>query len=253
MLRVGLSHAQTGDARPMLSGPEIREVSLRTIVRRDAMGRFDRVEGRPEEAALLQLSLDPTVRDAANEVVRERAIRMSRVLVENIEGVRDATDALQAGRGEDARRIMHGLWEKVDGVETRSPLLEPLAEVLPPRELQALTEMVDEYWEAWIDASSAGAMAQEDVERRLSAELFQEEIRLAYERTLRPVRERLERIYAVTEATPEQRAMIRNAFIDHVKQHGLVGDDASRLALARRVYKSLDEEQRVRLLASALR
>ncbi len=249
--------------QPLLRGPEIPESATRTIVRHDAMGRFTRIEARPEEAALLQLDLDPGVRDAAQNIVVDRATRIGRMLVEQIDLLRESTDAQRAGNNDRVRAIMHEFHTEIDPDLQRSPLLEPLGSVLSATDHAALTRMVNDYWDAWI-ASEGGmrgdAMDRDpaddprttQIESRLNDALFQYEIGLAYQRTLRPVQERLERIYQATEPTDEQRAAIRSAVIDYVRETGLKADPARRLALARSLYEILDEERRVRLVAATI-
>lgn len=271
--------AQDKQATPLLGGPSIPHTTTATIVHHDAMGRFVQIEGRPEEAALLQLDLDPEVRDAARAILVDRATRIGLLLIEQVEMLRESTDAQRAGDNDRARAIMQELHRMTDPELPRSPLLEPLAGALPEQAHADLTRMVDEYWDAWIAASGGtpsgdmaegmeGAMGKDRddaemrepantsanarIESRLGFTLFQYELSQAYERTLRPVNDRMQRIYTATEPTPEQRAAIRSAVIDFVKETGLRPDPESRNALARRIYDILDEERRVKLLASSL-
>lgn len=271
--------AQDKQATPLLGGPSIPHTTTATIVHHDAMGRFVQIEGRPEEAALLQLDLEPEVRDAARAILIDRATRIGLLLIEQVEMLRESTDAQRAGDNDRARAIMEELHRMTDPDLPRSPLLQPLADSLPAQDHADLTRMVDEYWDAWIAASGgtptrsmnegmdgdigrdrddpemrdpANADANARIQSQLGFTLFQYELSQAYERTLRPVNERMQRIYTATEPTPEQRAAIRRSVIDFVKETGLRPDPESRSALARRIYNILDEERRVKLLASSL-
>jgi hypothetical protein len=254
---------------PMLAGPSIDGSSVRSIVRHDTSGRLIRVEGRPEEAALLQIRLTPATRDAARAVTVDRALRVGEVLIEHVDTVREATDALTRGEGERARQLTLALRAHVDPEPSRCPLLTPLAAVLSPDEHRELVTIVDEYWDAWIlseatpasdrmedrmdrAAPALSAERRARIESRLSESLFQQEVRQAYERTLRPVRDRLERIYELAEPTAEQREAIRDAVVAHVRDTRLRPDQEARQALAERVYAILTEEQRIRLLAASL-
>ncbi|MBM4107722.1 MAG: hypothetical protein FJ255_02745 [Phycisphaerae bacterium] len=252
-LCLAASSAPAQDDAP-LRGPDLPDAVMRTIVRHDAMGRFVRVEGRPEEAALGQLNLDPMRRNHAREAILDRAAAINRHLVENIDLVRDSTDAILARNNAKAQEVARKLHDLFDPRHERSPLLAPLAEALTEEEHRQLTRMVDEYWSAWIESEQRTGRQRDvaTVQERLVATLFQEDVQRAYERTLRPIRDRLERVYAAVEPTPEQRAQIRDAMLDYVKESALRPTPEQRQALARRIYEALDEDRRVRLLAAAL-
>lgn len=237
-----------------LRGPDVPDAVMHTIVRHDAMGRFLRVEGRPEEAALGQLNLDPMRRDHAREVIVDRAAAISRHLVEHIDLVKESTDAIMARNNARAQAVARQLHDLFDPKHERSPLLTPLADALTADEHARLARMVDDYWAAWIDAERRNNPRQEEaaVQERLVSLLFQEDIQRAYERTLRPVRERLERIYTAVDPTPEQRSAIRNAVLDYVRDTALRPTPEQREAVARKIYEALDEERRIRLVAASI-
>jgi hypothetical protein len=250
-LAVGTTQPEVKDP---LRGPRVPDRVARTLVQRDAQGRLVRVEGRPEEAALTLLDLAPERLERAREVVADRAASLNRLLVDQIDLVRESSDAIRDGNAQRARELGMEMFNAFDPAHTRDPLMEPLSKVLDPAHMQELRRLVDEYWDAWLPAErrAAGNAGDERTRERLILTLFQEEIAQAYERTLRPYRERLERIYAATEPTPEQRTLIRQAVLDFIAATRLRPTPEDRAALARRIYEILDEERRINLVALAL-
>jgi hypothetical protein len=85
-------------------------------------------------------------------------------------------------------------------------------------------------------------------ELRLVTQVFQEEVRDAYEISLRRYRDALEAIYAAVDPTPEQREAIRSIVIEHVKHTRLEATPTRRRAAMREVYDMLDDERKARLL-----
>jgi len=269
-------HAPPTDPN-VLRGPSVpRQAS---IVHPDMTGRFLRVEGRPEEAAMLELGLDPEDKERAREVIDERASRLNLFLAEQVDLLKSAADALAARDAEGARRAAREMHERFEGSGVRDPLLEPLRRVLPRGAADELSRMVDEYWSAWIaaearaerrggrDAGDEGMREADDrpgargpidaaerasVEARLVERLFNEEIQGAYQRVILPLRQKLDRVYEVTEPTPEQRAAIREALIDYIREGRLRPSEEQRNRLVQRIYEAFSEDQRRKLFAVAL-
>ncbi|MFZ9916572.1 MAG: hypothetical protein ACO3IB_14730, partial [Phycisphaerales bacterium] len=223
-----------------------------------------RVEGRPEEAALAKLVLEPEVREAAKRVVDERFEAIREHVVDQIDLLRDASDATRSGDRKRAEELQLELIRRFQGADVRSPLVAPLSKVLPPDAAAELTRMVDEYWAAWISAESGDGRGDEGraggdeapdrgrVEARLRNQLVQAELAAVHRAYLLPLQQKLDRIYEVASVTDAQRAAIRNAVIQHVKQTRLRATAESRLALARAIMAELDEDQEAKILAAAL-
>jgi hypothetical protein len=239
---------------PVLGGPPVPEEVARTLVGYNVSGRFQKVEGRPEEAALLLLNLDPAVREHTREVVAERDAELQRLLVDNIDTVKEIADAVLAGDGASVQRLGKELYDRSDPTHARDPLLAPLEKVLPEDRHADLKRLVDDYWAAWVKAERrAGAKETEaQAQERLALTLFQEEIRRVYDRTLRPFRDRIARIFQVADPTPEQRAAIREAAVEFIRETRLKPSPEQRDQVARKVYLILDEERRIKLFAAAL-
>lgn len=249
-LFTGPQGAQPPPEEP-LRGPAVSERIARTLVRFNARGEFLRVEGRPEEAALAVLPLDALRRERAQEAVADRATALGVLLVDQIDLVREATDAIQAGDAERAQALSRDMYALYIPEGARDPVAAVLRDVLSREEHAELTRLVDEYWSAWIDWELRSARDRTDgarrrTEERLSYVLFQEELRLAYERTLRPYQERIEVIARAVEPTPEQRAEIRLIIIDYIRQGRLRPTPELRRDILRRIYLALDEERRTK-------
>jgi hypothetical protein len=254
------AHAGTqpaGDpASSPLSGPRVADETVRTLVSRDMQGRFQPVEGRPEAAALARIPIDPVRREAARRVLEDRASALRAHLVEHIDMLRAWTDASLAGEEEEVRRIQIELYQMFEPEGDRGVLHAPLTEVLSPAEFVELERVLDEYWDAWMAAEAGDRMMDgavpENLEQRLAYRLYQQELGYAYESTLRPVQQRLERIYAAVEPTPDQREAIRAAVIGLIRAGGLSPTEAQRDEAARAIYDALDEDRRFRLFAAGL-
>lgn len=239
---------------PMLAGPTVPDDVARTLVRYNAGGRFQRVEGRPEEAALMLLTLDPDTRERARAAISERETALQHLLIGNIDTVKETADAAMSGDAAGIQRLSKELYELFDPHHRRDPLLAPLEKVLSASQHADLKHLLDEYWAAWIKAERrVGAKETEaQAQERLSLTLFQEDARRAYDRTLRPFRDRIEKIFQVADPTPEQRAAIREVAVEYIRQTHLTPSTEQRDQIARKVYQILDEERRIKLFAAAL-
>lgn len=239
--------------RDALRGPAVPETARRTLVHSSMTGEFQRVQGRPEAAAVQLLDLDAETLARVTEVLDDRDMQVAMLLVEEIDAVRVISDAVIAEERERVDELMHDLWQRFDPETARSPLLEPLAEVLTPAQHAELTRIVDEYWDALLtwqtrnqsDAAPERAAAiREQTERRLSYELFAAEVRAGYDATLLRYRQAMDALYEAVQPTDEQRATIRTILIDHIRETQLQPTPQQRRATNRRIYDVLDEERR---------
>jgi len=238
----------------LLKGPAVGNPNPHTLVANDMMGRFQRVDGRPEEAALALLVLEPEVREAAKQVTDRRFQSIRGHVIDQIDLLRESSDATRAGDGKRAEELQFELFRRFGGADDRSPLLADLVKVLPADAAADLTRMVDEYWTAWLAAEVAANPGRPAaaIEARLRHQLFQGELTEIYNAILRPLQQKLERIYEIASVTDAQRAVIRNAVIAYLKETGLRPSDTARLTLARAILAELDEGQREKVLAAAL-
>lgn len=237
---------------PVLSGPRIPRNVATTLVRFNARGEFQRCEGRPEEAALSLINLDPAARERAREVCTERGVALGLRLVDDIDLVKEIADLVQAGKRDQAAEVARRIYDRFEPRHERDPLRARLHAVLSPEESGELDRLVDEYWGAWMDWELRRSREKTDRERtaaeqRMTFQLFQDELRLAYDRTLRPYRERLDALFAQLDPTPEQRSAMRDIVIDFIKQSRLRPTTEQRHEAVMRMYRALDEGRRTRL------
>ena len=114
-----------------LRGPTVSDSAPRTLVNIDVQGRFVALPGRPEVAAVELVIIDAQSRERAREVAAARVTALGMFLVDHIDLVREATDALRSGEEARAREIYRKVYDQFDPDQDRSPLLEDLGRKRP--------------------------------------------------------------------------------------------------------------------------
>ena len=241
----------------LLRGPTVPDHVVRTLVNIDMGGKFTPLQGRPTEAALGLMLIEPDRRASAREVAEARSLSIGMLLVDNIDLVKEASDATKAGDNAKTQKVYRRLYKQFDPDHVRDPLLAPLQEILSPTQHEEVQRLVNEYWDASINwalrnAKDKSDAARKKTQRRLSFQLFRREIGEAYKWSLRPIQQRLESIYQATEPTEEQRSAIRNVMIDYIRESRLRPTPEQRQTAAARIYDLLDEAQRLKLFEQAL-
>ncbi|GJQ28225.1 MAG: hypothetical protein HBSAPP03_01090 [Phycisphaerae bacterium] len=248
------ARAAAQDASPSdtpLKGPQIpREVAV-TLVERDARGNFRRVEGRPEEAAAAKVLVEDAERERVREVGTARATAIGVFLIEHADRVREVADATLAGERDRASDMVRELWREFEPGEPEMPLVAPLASVMTEAQQAEIRRLVEEYWAAWIDWELRNARDKSDAARqrtraRLAFTLFQEEVRQAYERVIKPYADRIEALYAALDPTPEQRDAIKAVVIAFVRESKTRPTREQRHEVLTAIYRVLDDERRVK-------
>ena len=248
----------------VLRGPSVPREERKTLVSWTMTGQFERVEGRPEAAAVQLLDLDEAARREAARMIDERNQAVGMLLVDRIEAVREITDATLGGERARAQGLLRELWAEFEPDAPRSPLREELVEVLSEAQCAEFDRLLDEYWTTWASWASRGEAREGETEAerkgrlertadRLAFQLFQEEARAGYELTLRRYRDVLDALYEAVEPTEAQREAIRGVVIDHIKATRLKATPAERRASMHEVYKVLDDERRIKLFDYILR
>ena len=244
----------------LLAGPSVGEKTTHTLVSTDMSGEFQRLDARPEEAALRLLDLDHHERERAMEIINERRLRLAMMLIDEVETVRRIEDLRKNDKGADARRLLRELWERFDRTERRDPLYAPIAENLPTLQQRRLRELIDEYWEAWVlwadrgRGEKAGRGKQGDrVRDRLAFQLFEREVNRAYERSLRHYREALEDINEAVDPTRAQRENIREHVIAHLRDTRLEATPEQRREAMLEIYRMLDDTRQEKLFVHMLK
>jgi TolA-binding protein len=227
-----------------MAGPKVDDPASRTLVRTDMQNRFQRLDVRPEEAALQLLAMDPSRRVKAREIILARADALRTHLAINIDLVKEWTDA----------QIAKELYDRFEPTNPRDPLLAPLASVLTSDEQTQIKRLVDEYWEAWIasEQKASPKSTPEEIAQRLIARTFNAEVAKAYDSALRPHKQKLDAIITATEPTADQIAALRAAFINYIRASLLHPTDQDKTALATAIYNALDEPRRIKLVQASL-
>ena len=240
--------------RDPLAGPKVDDPAARTLVRYDMQNRLQRVDVRPEEAALRLLELDEDVRERARGVVLDRADALRVHLAANIELVKEFAEPAIAKDNAKTAEMAKQLFERFDPQRQLEPMAGPLASVLSAEEHARLMTLVHEYWEAWIasEQKSQPKLTREQVVDRLAARAFASEVQRLYDSGLRRAKQKLDAIANAVEASDEQRGALRLAFIAYIREGKLRPTEEHRAALAQAIYGALTEEQRVKLVQQSL-
>jgi len=241
----------------LLRGPTVPDDLVQTLVNIDMAGKFIPLQVRPEEAALGLVLIDQEHREGAHEVAQARRLAIGMLLVDNIDVVKEASDAIRAGEKDKAQAVYRQLHDQFNPDHVRDPLLDAWKDVLSEQEVRQIQQLVDEYWDACIkwelrNAHDPSDTARKKTQRRLSFQLFRREIGEAYNWSLRPIQQRLESIYQATEPTEEQRSAIRDVMIDYIRESLLRPTPEQRQTAAARIYDLLNEKQRLKLFEQAL-
>lgn len=250
----GIAAAQDAPADNPLRGPEVPESRTRTLVKKTMTGRLERLDVRPEVAALQQLDLSPETAEEARGIIEARTDAITMLLVEELDAVRAISDRSRDGKTEEAERIFRGLWEAFEPGAQLSPLLDDLAPLLDESQRVIMAALVEEYWEARIDWELRSSEERRTNERvrarvadRLAYQAFQQEVRRAYNASLKRYHDALEGIYTAVEPTRKQREQIRSMVIEHIKDTKLRATPAQRRAMQMRIYRMLDDDRKEKL------
>ncbi len=244
------------DAPDLLKGPEVPESIARTLIRFDAQGRFQRTEGRPEEAAITLLELESEARDAARQAAAARRETLRGYLIDNLDLIIASADFQEAGDREKVQGILRQMRDALDPQHERSPALNAICATLAEEHASELRRLVDEYWNALADwelrnSRDKSEAARQRVFDRVGFDLFQQDIRQAYERTLRPLRNKFDTIVQSVDATDEQKQAIRAILHEYIRAGRLDPSPDLQQEAARRVYQVLDEDRRRKLFEVA--
>ncbi|MEM9167509.1 MAG: hypothetical protein AAGB48_10875, partial [Planctomycetota bacterium] len=119
-LLVGRTIAQ--DQAP-LAGPEVQPGETRSLVNESMTAGFVRLENRPEIAVIELLDLDEQAAGRARRLAEDRTVRLTTLLVDEIDTLRRITDHTTAGDSTAAHNEMLELWDALDPSRSLTPLL----------------------------------------------------------------------------------------------------------------------------------
>ncbi|MEM1185411.1 MAG: hypothetical protein AAGI53_10480 [Planctomycetota bacterium] len=249
-------------APDFLRGPRILEGDKPSLVAKTMTGKMEILRGRPEIAAVDLINIPAEVRAQAVQLEADRLDFLSRSMIEHIDVVAEITDLNVKGRGEEAKERLTRLREVIEPDRERDVLLERVVDVIGDEHEPELRRIVDEYWDALVDRrlANSGVDPEDAPERRrvrvrerLERDLFNREIRRAYDQSLKPTRDALQAIYGAVEPTDEQRERIREIVLKDFKRTGPDRTPADRRATMRRIYDTLDADRRAKLFDYAIR
>ncbi len=244
----GMQPGQSQPDEPLpLAGPAVSDTHSRTLVEHAMTGRLEPIEGRPELAAALLLDLDSDTRESVRALGEARDVAIVSFIINHLDDLRAMTDAQTEGRNEDAQRILRSWWQSHDEGHTRLPLRPALAEILSDDQLEEVTRITAEYVDAWVTARKRQNETPDQAAERMSFEIFQREVRRAYDASLRTTRQAMEGIYEAVDPTDEQRETIREIVIEHLKATRLKATPVERRATMRRIYDALDDDRQALL------
>ncbi|MEM9372935.1 MAG: hypothetical protein AAGA55_04755 [Planctomycetota bacterium] len=254
----GLLCASSGwNARPtpdggLLGGPEIPREAVERIGGEDGQGRFVRVEGRPEFAAARVLRIPQAVREQIRQIERDRSVRLTAHLIDELDLFRAMSDAVVAGDNARAEGMMDELWSRLEDGKPAAPCADDIEASLPAELRVVYRRVIDSYWHRWAQSESR-EMEPDATRERLATLLFREEVRQAYDGSLRHYRQAMDAIFAATDPTEAQRARIRDRVINHIKRTRLEATPAHRRDVMLEIYGLLDDDRRVRFVEYILR
>lgn len=230
---------------------------------------------------------------ALRQVAADRADALRMLMVDDLDTIAAISDLVRAGEEEAARDQTRTLWQRFDPHTPYAPMLEPLADVLGDEHEQLLRDIVNEYWSALlaermgprlqqrlgIDSDPAADSPMQDqmqanpqrvpvdpalvmqsddpvvlaTRDRLAFQMFQQEIRQAYDQTLARYRELLESIDQAVSPTQAQSARVREIVLAHIKDTRLQATPSQRRQTMLAIYREFDQTQRERLYDLLLR
>lgn len=279
--------ARADDDADSLAGPKIaaKDAEKRTIVRRDFQGKLERLDERPEIAAVRLLPLDEATRAAVDKIIAERAVTVSQITLENYEAFVRMQAAFQGGAPATAEARQERLAIVRELREIAKPLFEPplvetLGKVMPSEHAEELRAMVAEYREA-ITASEAAERARQSGDEAMTGEKTMEadereattqragrraargermrrlideqiyevrqvgrEMARSFQNFVADKQQQGEELYALVEATPEQRAKIDAILRADGEGAAIMPTEAQRRERFQKILAVLTPEQR---------
>jgi hypothetical protein len=282
--------AWADDDADSLAGPKIaaKDAEKRTIVRRDFQGKLERLEERPEIAAVRMLPLDEATRAKVDAIIAERAVVVSQITLEHYELFAKFQGAFAPGPvSAESRRERVALVREVAKPLFEPAFVETLAKAMPEEHGNELREMVGAYREAVMASDAAerggqtetrdetmmsgeaeGAKAADEeksptegrrggrgdrMRRAIDAQVY--EVRLvgremgkSFQTFIADKQQRAEDLYALVDVTPEQRAKIDAIVRKDGEAAALMPTDAQRRERFQKILAVLTPEQRKKFM-----
>lgn len=246
------SPSQEPDRRTTLKGPSVSTDTQNSLGTTDMSGRFTPVEGRPEIAAFMLVNKDPNDLAMARELDSQRMFDLTIFLVDEIDTVRAITDAINIGNATKAQLLLAGMRQQFEPELLRDPIASELEEMLDQEQTIEFRRILDTYWHQWAQSQhpdrkiKPGTAAAAKAEHTLSHKLFEQDIKLAYDTSLKRYRDTTDAIVTAIAPTTEQQAQIRDLIIEHIKETRLKATITQREDLMLEIYELLDDDRRVK-------
>ncbi|MEL6499408.1 MAG: hypothetical protein AAFZ67_00440 [Planctomycetota bacterium] len=245
----------------VLGGPSVEvEAETPTLVERDLEGQLRPLETRAEVAAIGLLGLTNDEREAVDLLILERAALADEIASDNrqlLNQLRSAASAasneegVRGRRGGASRELMGQLREALAPMLRQEPLVDHFAAALPEASQEQYKAIVAE----WYEASSAEARAGMNdgmndrparARRGGAMQAVRIEIRNALKRGSDERTDRLDRMIAALELTPEQEGTVREMIREFNQANKDLddADKADRSKLMQSIFNMLEPEQR---------
>jgi hypothetical protein len=236
-----------------LAGPEVSPAGAdgaanKSLVERDFEGKVKKLEERPEEAALRLLTLSAREKAATDAVLAERSAMLDKLVRENINLLVRAQTAREGGSQDERKAIYAEFREKLAPLTANGTFEEQIARGLTPENAERFRAITREYWQAVMqepgDMEGQGRGGGARV--RLGLETMGQEIKRAYERVIGEGTEKIERLVAELQLTPEQQGKIREISIKFAQESKQKATGLQKAKLFLQIRRELTPEQRER-------
>lgn len=263
----GSAHAQSRPAPPpeaakpgdegAMRGPRVREtLAPVSLVHRDMSGKLERLETRPEQAALDLLHLTPEQRKPADEAIAARRVQVNRLLQEHYELFIKLQTARQGGATPEEIRPLMREFRPIAGALLSPTLAERVAGVLPEEKRAEFGKLVEEYNAASVADAPAGRGGGGGGAERMELNLLLREMARAIKGIVDERKEHMDALLKAIDATPEQEAKIRSIAREAAEAkrkkggNGGVGEPTQeeRLATWRKILAEMTPEQRTKAM-----
>jgi hypothetical protein len=254
----GLHGPGDGD---VLRGPTVRQREKpSTLVKRDMNGQLERLEMRPEQAALDLLGLTVEQRKDADAVLAKRYVSVTALLRENWELFQKLLTARQAGAKAEEIRPLIRQFRPIAAPLLNPGLEEQVAGALPEEKRAEFKRIVDEYKAVIAAEPPPGAGGGPEMSGRAPSGAERIEVNLLLREMARSLkgivderREHMDAFLKAIDATPEQEAKIREltrAAAESSRKNGAIGEPSreERSATWRKIMDVLTPEQRAKAI-----
>ncbi len=268
------------DASPAadpMRGPTISEKPKpATLVKRDMSGNVERLETRPEQAAIDLLALTPEQRKPIEDLFNARLVKVNKLLQENYEIILKLQAARQGGAKPAELRPLIQEFRPAAAALLSPTLAEQVSGVLPEDKRAEFKRIVEEYTSASVAQDAAarrgpgassleGESGKAERPRAAAAGAERAELGLLLRelgRTLKGIvddrKQHMEAFLKAIDATPEQEAKIRAITREAAEANrksggnGGIGEPTQEAKMAnwRKILDLLTPEQRKKAIES---